>query len=87
MRLNSDYLLDAEDTAISKVAFNGSGFPLSWVAHANASCGYVVDWYNTSCTQDCNVEWTRVAADNTNTMVQSGESGKITFLFFQVYII
>ncbi|XP_071011993.1 LIF receptor subunit alpha a isoform X1 [Oncorhynchus clarkii lewisi] len=66
------YLPDAEDTAISKVAFNGSGFPLSWVAHANASCGYVVDWYNTSCTQDCNVEWTRVAADNTNTMVQSG---------------
>uniref|UniRef100_A0A4W5JPX4 LIF receptor subunit alpha a n=1 Tax=Hucho hucho TaxID=62062 RepID=A0A4W5JPX4_9TELE len=55
----------------NSVTFNGSGFPLSWVAHANASCGYVVDWYNTSCTHDCNVEWTRVAADNTNTMVQS----------------
>ncbi|CAB1319294.1 unnamed protein product [Coregonus sp. 'balchen'] len=60
-----------EDTTISKVAFNGSGFPLSWVAQTNASCGYVVDWYNTSCTQDCSVEWTKVAADNTNTVVQS----------------
>ncbi|KAL0979833.1 hypothetical protein UPYG_G00190390 [Umbra pygmaea] len=60
-----------EETMVSTVAFNESGFPLSWEAHANASCGYVVEWYNTDCTQECNVDWTRVAPDNTYTVVKS----------------
>uniref|UniRef100_A0A3P8Z0K1 Fibronectin type-III domain-containing protein n=1 Tax=Esox lucius TaxID=8010 RepID=A0A3P8Z0K1_ESOLU len=64
---------DEKEIPVSRVAFNGSGFSLSWAAHANASCGYVWEWYRTGCALDCSVEWTRVAPDNTSAVVQSSD--------------
>uniref|UniRef100_A0A668A2D2 LIF receptor subunit alpha a n=1 Tax=Myripristis murdjan TaxID=586833 RepID=A0A668A2D2_9TELE len=52
-------------------AYMDGGFPLSWQSDANASCGYVVEWHDASCQQDCAVEWIKVAAENTNISAQS----------------
>ncbi|XP_071393652.1 LIF receptor subunit alpha a [Centroberyx affinis] len=64
-------LTDVEP-AVSRAVYMDGGFPLSWQSDANASCGYVVEWHDASCLQDCPVEWTKVAADNTNVSAQSG---------------
>uniref|UniRef100_A0A3Q3SFC7 LIF receptor subunit alpha a n=1 Tax=Mastacembelus armatus TaxID=205130 RepID=A0A3Q3SFC7_9TELE len=47
------------------------GFPLSWQSNANATCGYVVEWYDATCVWDCHVEWMKVAAGNTNVSMES----------------
>ncbi|KAJ7994315.1 hypothetical protein DPEC_G00264600 [Dallia pectoralis] len=65
------HILDDEEIPVSKVQFNSSGFPVSWEAHVNASCGYVLEWYRTGCVRDCLVEWTRVMPGHTCTAVQS----------------
>uniref|UniRef100_A0A668A6M6 LIF receptor subunit alpha a n=1 Tax=Myripristis murdjan TaxID=586833 RepID=A0A668A6M6_9TELE len=57
--------------AVSRTAYMDGGFPLSWQSDANASCGYVVEWHDASCQQDCAVEWIKVAAENTNISAQS----------------
>ncbi|KAM3867442.1 LIF receptor subunit alpha a [Diretmus argenteus] len=66
------HLTDVEPPAVSKAVYMDGGFPLSWQSDANASCGYVVEWRDASCLQDCLVEWTKVAAENTNVSAQSG---------------
>ncbi|KAM7415967.1 hypothetical protein PAMA_018167 [Pampus argenteus] len=59
------------DLAVSRAVYMDGGFPLSWQSHANATCGYVVEWHDALCTQDCPVEWIKVAAGNTNVSVES----------------
>ncbi|KAM6964861.1 LIF receptor subunit alpha a [Aplochiton taeniatus] len=55
----------------SRVAFQSQGFPLSWQAQPNASCGYVVEWRDASCSLNCSVDWTKVPAGTTNVSAQS----------------
>uniref|UniRef100_A0A668A2D9 LIF receptor subunit alpha a n=1 Tax=Myripristis murdjan TaxID=586833 RepID=A0A668A2D9_9TELE len=62
---------DIDPPAVSRTAYMDGGFPLSWQSDANASCGYVVEWHDASCQQDCAVEWIKVAAENTNISAQS----------------
>nr|XP_046243813.1 LIF receptor subunit alpha a [Scatophagus argus]XP_046243814.1 LIF receptor subunit alpha a [Scatophagus argus]XP_046243815.1 LIF receptor subunit alpha a [Scatophagus argus] len=64
-------LTEVEPLAVSRVVYMNSGFPLFWKSDANATCGYVVEWYEASCTLDCPVEWIKVAAGNNNVSAQS----------------
>lgn len=63
---------DVEPLAVSRAYYTDSGFPLFWQSDANATCGYVVEWHDASCTWDCAVEWIKVAAGNTNVSIESG---------------
>lgn len=64
-------LADVEPLAVSRAIYTDRGFTLFWQSDANATCGYVVEWHDASCTRDCPVEWTKVAAGNTNVSVES----------------
>ncbi|XP_045890556.1 LIF receptor subunit alpha a [Micropterus dolomieu] len=64
-------LTDVEPLAVSRAYYTDSGFPLFWQSDANATCGYVVEWHDASCTWDCAVEWIKVAAGNTNVSIES----------------
>lgn len=58
--------------AVSRAVYMDRGFPLFWQSDANATCGYVVEWHDASCTWDCHVEWIKVAAGNNNASIESG---------------
>ncbi|KAM4616964.1 LIF receptor subunit alpha a [Polymixia lowei] len=63
---------DVEPPAVSRAVYADGGFPLSWQSDANASCGYVVEWRDSSCLQNCSPDWTKLASENTNISLQSG---------------
>uniref|UniRef100_UPI0037E707C7 LIF receptor subunit alpha a n=1 Tax=Semicossyphus pulcher TaxID=241346 RepID=UPI0037E707C7 len=64
-------LTDVDPLAVSRAVFTDRGFPLFWQSDANATCGYVVEWHDDSCTRNCPVEWIKVAAGNTNLSIES----------------
>lgn len=64
-------LTDAEPLAVSRAFYSKQGFDLFWQSDVNATSGYVVEWHDASCMRDCPVEWTKVAAGNTNTSIES----------------
>lgn len=64
------YLGDTE-LPVSRTVFGEGGFPLSWPAQPNASCDYVVQWHNATCSQGCEVDWTRVPLGASDALVQS----------------
>ncbi|TKS78261.1 Leukemia inhibitory factor receptor [Collichthys lucidus] len=64
-------LTGVEPLTASRAVYVDGGFPLYWQSDANATCGYVVEWHDTSCMSDCPVEWIKVAAGNTNVSVES----------------
>ncbi|KAF7660821.1 hypothetical protein LDENG_00274530 [Lucifuga dentata] len=57
--------------AVSRAFYINGSFPLFWQNNANASCGYVVEWQDASCLEDCPVEWIKVKAGNTNVSAES----------------
>ncbi|KAF3695619.1 Leukemia inhibitory factor receptor [Channa argus] len=64
-------LKDAEPLTVSRAVYSKQGFGLFWQSDPNATSGYVVDWHDASCMHDCPVEWTKVAAENSNTFIES----------------
>ncbi|XP_037633026.1 LIF receptor subunit alpha a [Sebastes umbrosus] len=66
-------LTDVEPHAVSRAVYTDSGFPLFWQSDANATCAYVVEWYDASCKRDCPVDWIKVAAGNTNISIESAD--------------
>ncbi|GAA6227437.1 leukemia inhibitory factor receptor-like [Lates japonicus] len=62
---------DVEPRAVPRAVFVDGGFPLFWQSDANTTCGYVVEWNDAFCTQNCPVEWIKVAAGNANVTVES----------------
>ncbi|XP_073321783.1 LIF receptor subunit alpha a [Pagrus major] len=65
------HLIDVKSLAVSRVVYSDKGFPLFWPSDTNATCGYVVEWYEASCKWNCPVEWIKVAAGNTNVSLES----------------
>ncbi|XP_056152729.1 LIF receptor subunit alpha a [Lampris incognitus] len=66
------HMANIEPPFVSRAVFLDGGFPLSWQSNTNASCGYVVEWRDASCLQDCSVDWTKVPAENTTISLRSG---------------
>ncbi|XP_068617092.1 LIF receptor subunit alpha a [Brachionichthys hirsutus] len=60
------HLTDVEPPAVSRLSS-----PLLWQSHANATCGYVVEWHDASCVWDCPVDWIKVAARSNNVSIES----------------
>ncbi|XP_077377264.1 leukemia inhibitory factor receptor-like isoform X2 [Festucalex cinctus] len=54
-----------------RLVYMDRGFPLAWQDDTNSSCGYVIEWHDAHCQQDCQVEWNRVATGSTNTSIES----------------
>lgn len=65
---------------MSRAVYSDKGFSLYWPSIANATCGYVVEWYEASCKRDCPVEWIKVAAGNTNVSLESGTTALLPSL-------
>ncbi|XP_067088036.1 LIF receptor subunit alpha a isoform X1 [Osmerus mordax] len=65
-----DYLGDVEE-AVSRAEASQAGFPLAWTLPDNTSCDYLLEWHNTSCSQPCALDWTRLPAGATNTTILS----------------
>ncbi|KAM9743742.1 LIF receptor subunit alpha a isoform 1-T2 [Menidia menidia] len=65
------HFIGVEPHSLSRVVYTDSGFPLFWQQSANSTCSYVVEWHNVSCSQDCPVDWIRVAAGITNVSIES----------------
>ncbi|XP_034398438.1 LIF receptor subunit alpha a [Cyclopterus lumpus] len=66
-------LTDVEPHSVSRAVYTGRGFPLYWQRDDNATCAYVVEWYESFCRWDCTVGWIKVAAGNTNVSVESAD--------------
>ncbi|XP_023120208.2 LIF receptor subunit alpha a [Amphiprion ocellaris] len=64
-------LTDVEPIAVSRAVYTDKGFPLLWQSNASATCSFVVEWHETSCTYDCPVDWIKVPAGNTNVSIES----------------
>ncbi|XP_008292288.1 LIF receptor subunit alpha a [Stegastes partitus] len=64
-------LTDVEPPAVSRAVYTDEGFPLFWQSNASATCGYVLEWHETSFSCDCPVEWIKVPAGDTNVTVES----------------
>ncbi|XP_071339386.1 LIF receptor subunit alpha a [Trachinotus anak] len=65
------HLTDVEPLAVSRAVYLDRGFPLFWQSDANATCGYVLEWNDAFCTQDCPVDFIKVATGKTNVSVES----------------
>ncbi|XP_053181280.1 LIF receptor subunit alpha a [Scomber japonicus] len=65
------HVTDVDLLAVSRVVYTDRGFPIFWQSNDNATCGYVVEWHDAFCTQDCHVEWVKVATGTTNISVDS----------------
>lgn len=61
-----------EPLAAPRIVYTDQGFPLFWENNANATCGYVVEWLDAFCPQDCPVEWIKLPAGTTNVSIESG---------------
>lgn len=68
---------DKDSIVASRAVYADGSFPLSWQSSENATCGYVVEWHDASCTVNCPVEWIKVAPGSSNASIQSGRSGMI----------
>lgn len=66
-----------EPIAVTRAVYMDGGFPLSWESDNNATCDYVVDWYDASCSKDCPLDWIKVAAGNNFSSIESGMSAYI----------
>ncbi|KAM6943822.1 LIF receptor subunit alpha a [Lycodopsis pacificus] len=67
-------LTDVEPGSVSRaVVYTDTGFPLFWQRDDNATCSYVVEWYEASCKWNCPVGWIKVAAGTTNVSVESAD--------------
>ncbi|XP_012684063.1 LIF receptor subunit alpha a [Clupea harengus] len=64
------YLADVDVTG-SEISSSDGGFDMSWLASANASRGYAVEWFNTSCGQYCSVDWLKVPEATTSARIES----------------
>ncbi|XP_041793611.1 LIF receptor subunit alpha a [Chelmon rostratus] len=78
-------LTDVKPVAVSRAVYSDRGFPLLWQSDANATCGYVVEWHDDSCKWNCPLEWIKVAAGNTNTLIKSANFQPGVRYNFSVY--
>ncbi|XP_054630299.1 LIF receptor subunit alpha a [Dunckerocampus dactyliophorus] len=65
------HVADKSNITVSRVVYMDRGFPLVWQDDANSSCGYVVEWHDALCQQDCPVEWLKLAMGKTNVSIES----------------
>ncbi|XP_051924530.1 LIF receptor subunit alpha a isoform X1 [Hippocampus zosterae] len=65
------HISDQSQIAESRVVYMDRGFHLVWQDDTNSSCGYVIEWHDALCQQDCHVEWVKVAMGTTNTSIES----------------
>lgn len=65
------HLTSVEPLAAPRIVYTDQGFPLFWENNANATCGYVVEWLDAFCPQDCPVEWIKLPAGTTNVSIES----------------
>ncbi|XP_041643097.1 LIF receptor subunit alpha a [Cheilinus undulatus] len=65
------HLTDVDHIAVSRAVYTDRGFNLHWQSDASATCGYVLEWFNAACSQNCPVEWLKVSAGNTNISLES----------------
>lgn len=63
-----------EKVSVSRAVYMDGGFPLSWESDNNATCGYVVEWYDACCRKNCPVDWIKVASPNNFSSIESGMS-------------
>ncbi|KAL2091759.1 hypothetical protein ACEWY4_011557 [Coilia grayii] len=66
------YWADVDVTG-SEISSREGGFDVSWLASANASHGYVVEWFDTSCGQYCSVDWLKVPEGTTSARIESSD--------------
>ncbi|KAL6113967.1 lifr [Pungitius sinensis] len=66
-------LTDVEPSSVSRLVYTNGGFPLSWQQDDNATCAYVVEWYNAVCSPNCPVGWIKLAAGTTTVSVESAD--------------
>lgn len=59
------------DVTERQISGDNGGFDVSWLASANASNGYVVEWFNTSCSRHCSVDWLKVSESTTSARIES----------------
>lgn len=64
---------------MSRAVYMERGFHLFWQNDPNATCGYVVEWHDASCTWNCPVQWIKVAAGNSNASIESGMKIKLLY--------
>ncbi|XP_075875630.1 LIF receptor subunit alpha a [Nelusetta ayraudi] len=64
---------DKESIAASRAVYADGIFPLSWQSNENATCGYVVEWHQGSCTVNCPVKWIKVAPGSSNASIESAD--------------
>ncbi|KAM9391455.1 LIF receptor subunit alpha a [Pholidichthys leucotaenia] len=64
-------LTNAEPNVVSRALYEDRGFSLYWSRDTNTTCGYVVDWYDASCTYNCLVDWIKVPDGNINVSIAS----------------
>ncbi|XP_020503111.3 LIF receptor subunit alpha a [Labrus bergylta] len=65
------HLTDVEHLSVSRAVYTDRGFPLYWQGDANATCGYVVEWFDAFCSKNCLVEWIKVSAGLNNVFIES----------------
>lgn len=65
------HIPDVDLLAVSRTYYTDGGFPLTWQSDSNATCGYVVQWFDAFCSHNCPLEWTKVPAGTTNITVES----------------
>lgn len=51
----------------------GKGILLTWNHNPNMTCDYVVKWCNSSQAEPCLMDWKKVPANSTETLIESGE--------------
>ncbi|XP_063051766.1 LIF receptor subunit alpha a [Engraulis encrasicolus] len=61
------------DVTGSEISSREGGFDVSWLASGNASYGYVVEWFDTACGQQCTVDWRKVPEGTTSARIESGD--------------
>ncbi|KAM8886458.1 LIF receptor subunit alpha a isoform 1-T2 [Spinachia spinachia] len=66
-------MTDVEPSFVSRVVYTNGGFPLSWQRDENATCAYVVEWYNAVCSWNCPVGWIKLAPGNNTVSVESAD--------------
>lgn len=65
--------LGEDDLRTEQIVGVGKGVLLTWNYDPNATCDYVVKWCNSSQAEPCLMDWKKVPANSTETVVESGE--------------
>ncbi|XP_044053855.1 LIF receptor subunit alpha a isoform X2 [Siniperca chuatsi] len=83
--INTYTAVCSKDVKPLVAVYADGGFPLFWQGDANATCGYVVEWHDSSCMWDCAVDWVKVAAGNTNVSIESANFQQGVRYSFSLY--